>query len=331
MKIFRISMSVGILTLIIVCLSGLQESIAKEPQVTVGVLKFGTVNWELNVVKHHKLDFKEGYNLLVKGFGGKNATAVSLQGGAVEAIVTDWIWVSRQRFAGRDYTFVPHSVAVGGLVVHPDAGINSLKDLRGKKVGIAGGPVDKSWLMLRAFAKKSIGIDLKEIVEPVFAAPPLLNKFMLKGEIPAVLNFWHYGARLKAAGMKEVVRVIDLLPGLGVKRRPPLIGWVFSEVWAKREPKKIQSFLRSLRAAKTILEKSDAEWERIKPVTKAKNESTFIALRNAYRLGIPHSFGDEDVAAAETLFKVLAKYGGKDLVGNSTTLTPGTFWSGFRY
>ena len=39
----------------------------------------------------------------------------------------------------------------------------------------------------------------------------------------------------------------------------------------------------------------------------------------------------EDVAAAETLFKVLAKYGGKDLVGNSTTLTPGTFWSGFRY
>ena len=185
--------------------------------------------------------------------------------------------------------------------------------------------------MLRAFAKKSIGIDLKEIVEPVFAAPPLLNKFMLKGEIPAVLNFWHYGARLKAAGMKEIVRVIDLLPGLGVKRRPPLIGWVFSEVWAKSDPKKIQSFLRSLRAAKTILEKSDAEWERIKPVTKAKNDSTFVARRKAYRLGIPQSFGDEDVAAAETLFKVLAKYGGKDLVGNSTTLTPGTFWSGFRY
>ena len=93
----------------------------------------------------------------------------------------------------------------------------------------------------------------------------------------------------------------------------------------------INKTMKGGKNAKTILEKSDAEWERIKPVTKAKNESTFIALRNAYRLGIPHSFGDEDVAAAETLFKVLAKYGGKDLVGNSTTLTPGTFWSGFRY
>ena len=65
MKICRISMSIGILTLIIVCLSGLQNSIAKEPQGLVGVLKFVTVNWELNVVKHHKLDLKEVYKLLV--------------------------------------------------------------------------------------------------------------------------------------------------------------------------------------------------------------------------------------------------------------------------
>ena len=69
MKPFLKNLSIGILALIIVGLLGLQNSIAKEPQVTVGVLKFGTVNWELNVVKHHKLDLKEGYNLLVKGFG----------------------------------------------------------------------------------------------------------------------------------------------------------------------------------------------------------------------------------------------------------------------
>ena len=300
-------------------------------EITAGVLKFGTVNWELNVVKHHRLDSKEGLNLIVKGFGGKTATAVALQGRAVDAIVTDWIWVSRQRSAGKDYTFVPHSVAVGGLMVHPDAGIKSLNDLRGRKVGIAGGPVDKSWLMLRAYAKKTLGTDLKDSVQPVFAAPPLLNKFMLKGDIPVVLNFWHYNARLKAAGMKEIVRVIDLLPKLGVRRRPPLIGWVFSEAWALAEPEKIQGFLRSLRAAKKILATSDAEWERIRPMTKAKDQSTYLALRDAYRLGIPKSFGEADIFAAETLFKVLSKYGGKDLVGKSSTLAPGTFWSGFRY
>ena len=149
------------------------EAHAELVKVRAGVLSYGTVNWELNVVKHHDLDRKEGVELLVTKLGGKNASAVALQGGAVDVIVTDWIWVSRQRAAGADFTFVPHSVAVGGLMVRPDSGIKTIGNLRGRKIGIAGGPVDKSWLMLRAYAQKSIGADLKDIAEPTFAAPPL--------------------------------------------------------------------------------------------------------------------------------------------------------------
>jgi len=268
---------------------------------------------------------------LVTKLGGKNASAVARQGGAVDVMVTDLIWVSRQRAAGADFTFVPHSVAVGGLMVRPDAGIKSIGDLRGRKIGIAGGPVDKSWLMLRAYAMKSIGADLKNIATPTFAAPPLLNKIMLKGEIPAALNFWHYTARLKAAGMVELISVTDLLPALGVNGRPPLIGWVFSERWAKDNGPAIKGFLKSLRAAKKIMASSDAEWDRLRPLTKAKNDATFVALRKAYRAGIPKSFGDEDIAAAKALFKTLTKYGGRDLVGKSPILAPGTFWPGYRY
>ena len=304
---------------------------AEPAKVRAGVLSYGTVNWELNVVKHHGLDRKEGVELLVTKLGGKNASAVALQGGAVDVIVTDWIWVSRQRAAGADYTFVPHSVAVGGLMVRPDAGIKSIGDLRGRKIGIAGGPVDKSWLMLRAYAMKSIGADLKDIAKPTFAAPPLLNRIMLKGEIPAALNFWHYTARLKAAGMVELISVTDLLPALGVNGRPPLIGWVFSERWAKDNGPAIKGFLRALRAAKKIMASSDAEWDRLRPQTKAKNDETFFALRDAYRAGIPKSFRDADIAAAKALFKTLAEYGGRDLIGESPVLAPGTFWSGYRY
>ena len=307
------------------------EAHAEPATVRAGVLSYGTVNWELNVVKHRGLDRKEGVELLVTKLGGKNASAVALQGGAVDVIVTDWIWVSRQRAAGADFTFVPHSVAVGGLMVRPDAGIKSIGDLRGRKIGIAGGPVDKSWLMLRAYAMKSIGADLKDIAKPTFAAPPLLNRIMLKGEIPAALNFWHYTARLKAAGMVELISVTDLLPALGVNGRPPLIGWVFSERWAKDNGPAIKGFLRALRAAKKIMASSDAEWDRLRPLTKAKNDETFFALRDAYRAGIPKSFRDADIAAAKALFKTLAEYGGRDLIGESPVLAPGTFWSGYRY
>ena len=320
-----------IMPAIVFTLVGSGPSQAATTKIRVGVLAYGTVNWELDTVKHHNLDREEGVELVVTKLSGKNASAIALQGGAVDAIVTDWIWVSRQRSSGADFTFVPHSVAVGGLMVRPDAGIKTLDDLRGRKIGIAGGPVDKSWLMLRAFANKKIGTDLKEVVEPIFAAPPLLNKIILKGDIPAALNFWHYTARLKAAGMTELVSVNELLPALGVDRQPPLIGWVFGDEWAASNLSAVKGFLRSMRAAKKILATSNPEWDRLRALTKAENEETFLALRDSYRAGIPQSFGDEDVVAAEQLFSVLAKYGGRDLVGDSTSLAPGTFWSGFRY
>ena len=55
------------------------------------------------------------------------------------------------------------------------------------------------------------------------------------------------------------------------------------------------------------------------------------ALRDAYRAGIPTSFNDEDIAAAEQLFATLAEYGGSALVGDSEKLAAGTFWDGYRY
>ena len=119
---------------------------ATPARVRVGVLKFGTVSWELDVMQTHGLAAREGIDLQVVTLASTNATTVALQGGAVDLIVTDWTWVSRQRAEGRPFTFVPYSLTVGGLIVRPDSGIPELGDLRGKRLGVAGGPVDKSWL-----------------------------------------------------------------------------------------------------------------------------------------------------------------------------------------
>ena len=123
---------------------------AEAPALNVGVLKFGTVNWELDVIREHKLDEKYGFKLEVTPLGGKNASSVALQGKAVDMIVSDWIWVSRQRDEKHGFTFFPYSNAVGSLMVPADKGINTLADMEGKKLGVAGGPVDKTWLLLRA-------------------------------------------------------------------------------------------------------------------------------------------------------------------------------------
>ena len=106
---------------------------------------------ELKLIKELKLDIDNNFDLEIIELASKNAAAVALQGGAVDVIVTDWFWVSRQRNEGRNFSFVPHSMAAGGLIVHNDSGIKGLEDLKGKKIGIAGGQVDKSWLILRTY------------------------------------------------------------------------------------------------------------------------------------------------------------------------------------
>ena len=297
-------------------------------QVRVGVLKFGTVHWELDVIQTNKLAEQQGIDLQIVEFGSKRATSVALQGGGADVIVTDWIWVSRQRAEGRDYAFAPYSLSVGGLMVRPDSGIAELADLQGRKVGVAGGPVDKSWLLLQAYAKRG-GLDLSASVEPTFGAPPLLNELIKRGDLPAVLNFWHYNARLKAAGMRELLPAIEILPALGVDRPIPLLGWVFNRDWATENRDAVAGFLRASYSAKHLLLESDEEWKRLAPKMKTSDAATAAALRDAYRLGIPRRFDEADREAAARAFAILAAEGGEKLVGTSDTLMPGTFWTEF--
>jgi NitT/TauT family transport system substrate-binding protein len=64
---------------------------------------------------------------------------------------------------------------MGSLVIAADSQIGSIEQLAGKRIGVAGGPIDKSWLILQAWAKRQMGFDISRSAQPVFAAPPLLN------------------------------------------------------------------------------------------------------------------------------------------------------------
>jgi len=73
----------------------------------VGVLQFGTVGWELDVMQAHHLAQKRGLNLKIVPLASGDASTVALQGDAVDIIVSDWIWVTRQRADGMNVSFAP--------------------------------------------------------------------------------------------------------------------------------------------------------------------------------------------------------------------------------
>lgn len=291
----------------------------------VGVLKFGTVNWELDVIKAHKLDEKEGFTLEIQPFGANDAADVALMGGAVDAIVEDWLFVSRQRTEGVPLTFIPYSSNIGALMVKAGSGIEGLEGLKGKKIGIAGGPLDKSWLMLQAYAKKQ-GVDLAADAEPVYGAPPLLTEKFNSGELDAVLNYWHFTARLEAQGAKRLIEIADVQESLGIPASVPQLGYIFKEDWAAAHGDLVQAFARASRAAKAIMKTSDEEWQRLKELTRAEDDAVLDAFMRRYREGIVESWGEAERAKAADLYLVLAELGGEKLVGRGRTLAPGTFW-----
>jgi NitT/TauT family transport system substrate-binding protein len=304
---------------------------AEAGTVKIGVLKFGTVSWELDVIKQHGLDKAAGIDLDIVELANNQATAVALQAGEVDVIVTDWLWVSRQRADGADFTFAPYSTSVGSLMVPGDSPIKGLADLTGKRVGIAGGPVDKSWLVIRAMAAKRDGLDLDAGVEKIFAAPPLLNEQVQLGEIDAVINNWNFVAQLEAKGYRKIIGAEEAAHELGITTAVPLLGYVFSANWAAEHKADVLGLIEASRQAKKILAESDEEWQRLRPMMKASDDATFTALRDGFRAGIPQVWRDAERTDAAALFAIMAKLGGQELIGKSDTLQPGTFWSDLSY
>jgi NitT/TauT family transport system substrate-binding protein len=302
-----------------------------DPVVRVGVLKYGSVNWGLDVLRQHRLDGKEGFALEVVELATPLALQVALLGGQVDIITTDWIWVSRQRAVGRDFTFAPYTTALGALVVPDSSSVRELADLKGRRLGVAGGPLDKSWLLLRALFSKRHKENLDERVEAVFGTPPLLNQQIQAGRIDAVITYWNYAARLKGAGYRRVLGVREAVRELGVESQVPLLGYVFSEKWAERNHAAILGFLAASRQAMGILGRSDTEWERIAPLLRADDQRTQVALRESYRSGIPRRWGARERRDADYLFRVLRETGGEKLTGPSLSLQAGTFWRDYKF
>jgi len=299
------------------------------PRVRVGALEFGTVGWELEVIQSRELARKHGIDLKIVTLGSPDASTVALQGGAVDVIVADWIWVSRQRAESNPFAFAPYSNAVGSVMVKSDSGIRQLADLRDKKLGIAGGPADKTWLLLRAYAQRKLGVDLTQFTKPTYAAPPLLNELALRGQVDAALNAWHYAARLEVSGMHALIEMPEILAGLGIEKPIPLLGWVFRDDWAAANSAAIKGFLAASYEAKAILASSDAQWDQIRPKMRAENDVVFKALRTKFRAGIPVCADPNAMTAVAATFKIMVDTGGEKLVGKSKGLTSGTFWPGF--
>jgi NitT/TauT family transport system substrate-binding protein len=304
---------------------------AQDPlKLTIGAMENGTVLWELEAMKALGLDSANTIELIVRPLADAKAGQIALQAGGVDVILSDFVFVSIQRNRGNMLTFVPHSLAVGGLIVDPAANIATVADLKGKTLAISGSPVDKSWVILQAYYGSVTGGKLADDATVRFGAPPLINELITGGQAQASLNLWNWNARAKLAGKTELMSVWDMLQALGLSEQPPLLGWTFTDRTAETKTAALVAFLDASFATKAALLSDDVLWDTIRPVMKVKDDDAlFKQLRDDYRAGIVKSYDPSHIEAAAQSFALMAKYGGPDVVGDVPTLAPGTFWKGY--
>ena len=315
----------GFLTaLVLGCAAALPVAAQDLPVVRAAVLKIGTVNWELETITANGFDTAHGFKLEMVPYADNGATRIAVEGGEADMAVADWIWVARQRAEGKDYVVIPYSRAVGGLLVPGGSDAETLADLRGGKIGIAGGPLDKSWLILRAYARQEYGMDLKAETEQVFGAPPLIFKSGLSGDYAGAINFWHFLAKMKAAGMRELISVERAAEALGLDPDVPLLGYYFKQGFLADHEGLAQAFYEASRDAKALLAEDAAAWEALRPQMNASSDAQFEQLRGDWLAGVPQR-GPVDAAAADKLLSLMAELGGAELVGQADHVPDGLF------
>ena len=291
----------------------------------IAIQKTGTASWEIAVMKARGLDKAADLIIETTELASTEAAKVALEGGAADMVLGDWLWVARERGLGDKLLFTPYSSALGAVMTPKDSTVHTLADLAGRSIGVAGGPVDKSWLLLRA-AALGAGLDLTKNARPSYGAPPLIAEKLAEGETDTALEFWNFSADLEGRGFRRAIEMADVEKALGASGPVAMTGYVFSESFATAHKDALKRFFAAAAEARKILAQDPSAWEPIKARLNLKDDQALEVYRQRYLDGVPKGTVAEEAADARILYRRLAEIGGKELVGEAKDLDTGLFY-----
>ena len=220
----------------------------------------GTMGIAPAVIKKYELDKKHGFNLEVISYSDQKSATAAIQGKSAEMVVFDWLATARLRASGTPVVGIaPFLTYVNSVIVPKDSKLNTLADLKGKRVGVAH-KTGFDWVIMQAAAEKLNKMDLGRDVEVREGAVPLLRGLIEKGDLDATQMWNSLAPEMLASGKyRTMVTIRELTQQMGLPTVPFLM-FSMREDYAKQNPGNAKAFVAAYRDAADILMKNEEVW-----------------------------------------------------------------------
>ncbi len=84
--------------------------------IRLAMQRTGTVAWEIAAMKAFGVDNTADLDVQTTELATTDAGKIAPEGGAADLIVSDWLWVARERPLGDKLLFTPYSTALGAVM-----------------------------------------------------------------------------------------------------------------------------------------------------------------------------------------------------------------------
>ncbi len=293
--------------------------------IRIGVVTSGGQGEVPYVIQQFGLDKKHGLSMQVVELSAPGQQYVMLRGDTIDMSPGSFVDLIRQRKAGVKLKAVHGRQRYNNrIVVQPNSPIQSFADLRGKRIGNYG-TTFLDWLIVRAAGKRAFGIDLEKDATSVSGSPPLLNQFLAKDQVDAMLQFSTLTvAPLLKGDQRVIIDMPTLIRAAGFSPEVFNTHWHVSEKWVSANPRGAELLYAMMDDAYAKLRNDDDVWPAIAKKIGITDPAIITAYRDLERQNDDPPYSKSLLAPTQSMLDAIIAIAGEGPIG-FTQIDPDAF------
>lgn len=287
-----------------------KEEKARQATVKVTFIE-GTQSFPLLVMQTKGILNKYNLKLDENKVAGPQGLATAMQTGNFEVSFRGWLSTALMRSKGHKVIVAyPLTSYTDDVVARADSPLKGLADLKGRRIGISGGPATESVWLFRVEAVRFFGFDPLKDAKVQFGASPLLMGLLENNELDAILVQNPQVVQLLETGK---FRSIASLGGIWREKTgqdPLFVSVTMNETWAKANPNVAKRFVAAYKEALEYLKAHPEVWPEMAKRLGIKTDEGARLLQQRTAGGLltrwDKKFIDEQYRYADEVIKVFA-------------------------